>query len=70
MRCVTFCTELVSYGEELLAPRPTPGGAPLVGCPKLLILYIRSYPLLRQQPQVAPCRVERHTWIYMLHGVG
>jgi len=34
------------YGEELLAPRPTPklGGPPLVGCPRLLIQYIRTYP--------------------------
>jgi len=29
----------------LLAPRPTPqaGGPPLVGCPRLLIQYVRSY---------------------------
>jgi len=33
------------YGEDLLAPRPTPqaGGPPLVGWPLLLIRYIRSY---------------------------
>jgi hypothetical protein len=34
------------YGEGLLAPCPTPqaGGTPLVGCPRLPIKYIRSYP--------------------------
>jgi hypothetical protein len=37
--------KLIFYGEEF-APRPTPqaGGPPLVGCPRLLIQYIRSYP--------------------------
>ena len=37
---------LFFYGEELLAPRPThqAGGPPLVGCPRLLIQYIRSCP--------------------------
>jgi hypothetical protein len=34
------------YGEGLSAPSPTPqaGGPPLVGCPRLLIQYICSYP--------------------------
>jgi len=34
------------YGEELLAHQLTPqgGGPTLVGCPRLLIQYIRSYP--------------------------
>jgi hypothetical protein len=41
-----FRNKLVFYGEELLAPRPTPKleGHPLVGCPRLLIQYIRNYP--------------------------
>jgi hypothetical protein len=40
-------TRLSFYGEELLASRQTPqgGGPPLVGCPRLRIQYIRSYPL-------------------------
>jgi hypothetical protein len=39
-----FVTSLFFYGE-LLAPRPTQaGGPPLVGCPRLFIQYIRSYP--------------------------
>jgi len=46
----------------LLAPRPPPvGGAPLIGCPRLLIQYVRSYPsywrpFLHPQPDDAPCR--------------
>jgi len=53
------------YGEELLATRPTPNwGPPLVGCPPLLIQYIRSYPpywrpFLHPQPEDAPCRGDR-----------
>jgi hypothetical protein len=41
-----FSNNICFYGEELLAPRPTPqaGGQPLAGCPRLLIQYIRSYP--------------------------
>ena len=51
------------YGEELLALRPThqAGRSPLVGCPRLLIQCIRSYPpyrgpLLYPQPEDAQCR--------------
>jgi hypothetical protein len=54
------------YGEELLAPRPTPqvGGPHLVGCPRLLIQYIHSYPpywrpFFHPQPEDAPCRGDR-----------
>ena len=56
----------VFYGEGLLAPRPTPqaGGPPLVGCPRLLIQFIHSYPpywrpFLHPQPEDAPCRDDR-----------
>jgi hypothetical protein len=40
---MVFRNMVIFYGEELLAPRPTPqaGGPPLVGCP---LLHIRSYP--------------------------
>jgi hypothetical protein len=58
--CIVFRNMVIFYGEELLAPRPTPkaGGPPLVGCPRL---HIRSYPLyseafLHPQPEDAPCR--------------
>jgi hypothetical protein len=41
-----FRNRLIFYFEELLAPLPTSvaRGPPLVGCPQLLIQYIRSYP--------------------------
>jgi hypothetical protein len=43
---MTFRNKLISYGEELLAPRPTPQVGELftVGCLRLLIQYILSYP--------------------------
>jgi hypothetical protein len=43
---VRFRNKLIFYGEELLTPGPTPKleEHPLVGCPRLLIQYIRSYP--------------------------
>jgi hypothetical protein len=43
---VNFHNKIIFYGEELLAPRPNPkaGGPPIVGCPRLFIQYIRSYP--------------------------
>jgi hypothetical protein len=59
------------YGEALLAPRPTPKleDHPLVGCPRLLIQFILSYPpyrrtFLHPQPEDAPCRGVRDplTW--------
>jgi len=39
----TFRNMLDFYSEGLLDPRPTPGGPPFVGCPRLLIQYILSY---------------------------
>jgi len=61
------------HGEALLAPRPTPKleDHPLVGCPRLLIQFIRSYPpyrrpFLHSQPKDAPCCGDRDlliTWI-------
>jgi len=43
---------------------PQPEGPPLVGCPRLLIQYIRCYPphcrpFLYPQPKDAPCRGDR-----------
>ena len=45
---------------------PQPGGPPLVGCPRLLIEYIRSYPpscrpFRYPQPEDAPYRTDRAT---------
>ena len=62
----TFLNKTHFYGEEFLAPRPTPQAGPphFVGCPRLLIQYIRSYcpywwPFLHPQPEDAPCRSDR-----------
>jgi hypothetical protein len=52
--CECFVKRLIFYGLDLLAPRPTPppaGGPPLVGCSRLFIQYIRSYP---PYPQAVP----------------
>jgi len=61
----TFRNRIRFYGEELLAPRPTPScrSTPFA-CPRLLIQYIRSYPLylrpyLHPQPEDAPSRGDR-----------
>jgi hypothetical protein len=45
-------------------PNPQAGGRPLVGFPRLLIQYIRSYPpyrrpFLHPQPEDAPCHGDR-----------
>ena len=44
--------------------QPQVGGPPFVGCPRVLIQYIRGYPpyrgaVLHPQPEVAPCRGDR-----------
>ena len=51
------------------SPNPQSGGPPLVGCPRLLIQFIHSYPpyrrpFLHPQPEDAPCRGNRdpHPW--------
>jgi hypothetical protein len=53
--CDWFITWLSFYGEEFSAPRSTPSeGPPFVGCPRLLIQYIRSYlPYLQAVPPSA-----------------
>jgi hypothetical protein len=40
-----FRNKLIFYGEELLAPRPSPKleDQPFISCLRLLIQYIRSY---------------------------
>ena len=55
------------------SPNPHAGGPPLVGCPRLLIQFIRSCrlyrrPFLYPQPEDAPCRGDRDPLIlYVLH---
>jgi len=56
-------------GVVSTSPNPEAGGPPLVGCPRLLIQSIRSYPPYRRpflypQPEDAPCRGDRDP----LHG--
>ena len=57
-----FKTVYFSRGGVVSAsPNPQAGGPPLVGCPRLLIQFFRSYPpyrkpLLHPQPEDAPCR--------------
>ena len=56
-------------GVVSTSPNPQAGGPPLVGFPRLLIQFIRSYPPYRRpflypQPEDAPCRDDRDP----LHG--
>jgi hypothetical protein len=51
-------------GVVSTSPNPQAGGPPLVGCPRLLIQFIHSYPpyrrpFLHPQPEDAPCRGDR-----------
>jgi len=62
----TLLSEGQFYGEELLAPLTTPmlEDPPLLGCTRLLIQNIRSYPpywrpSLHPQPEDAPYRDDR-----------
>jgi hypothetical protein len=43
---LTFRNNLIFLRRGVVSPTPNPqaGGQPLVGCPRLLIQYIRSYP--------------------------
>jgi hypothetical protein len=52
------------WGVVSPSSNPQAGGPPLVGCPGLLIQYIRSYPpycrpFLHPQPEDAPSRIDR-----------
>ena len=55
---------ILRWGVVSTSPNPQTGGPPLVGCPPLLIQYIRSYPpycrpFLHPQPEDASCRGDR-----------
>ena len=61
-------------GVVSTSPNPQAGGPPLVGCPRLLIQFIHSYPpywrpFLHPQPEDAPCRGDRHPHSWMMHGL-
>jgi hypothetical protein len=61
----TFCNKITFLRWVVsTSPNPPDGGPPLVGCPRLLIQYIHSYPSYRRpslhlQPEDAPCRGDR-----------
>jgi hypothetical protein len=64
--CIVFCNMVIFYGEELLAPCPTPKleGHPLSAVRDCLFnvfaatLHIRR-PFLHPQPEDAPCHGDR-----------
>ena len=61
---------VLQVGVVIPSPNPQAGGLPLVGCPRLLLQFIRSYPPYRRlflypQPEDAPCRSDRDP----LHGI-
>ena len=62
--CVLLNISVLQGGVVSTSPSPQAGRPPLVGCPRLLIQYIRSYPPYRRpflypQPEDAPCRGHR-----------
>ena len=62
--CVFLNISVLQGGVVGTSPNPQAGGPPLVGCPRFLIQFIRSYPPYRRpflypQPEDAPCRGDR-----------
>jgi len=62
--------DVLQGGVVSTSPNPQAGGPPIVGCPRLLIQFIRRYPPYRRpflypQPEDAPCRGDRDP----LHGI-
>jgi hypothetical protein len=61
------------WGIVSLSPNPQAGGPHLVGCPRLLNQYIRSYPalyggrLLHPQPEESPCCDDRYPYNILIH---
>ena len=63
---------LLRRGVVSTSPNPQTGGPPLIGCLRLLMQFIHSYPpyrrpFLHPQPEDAPCRGDRdpHKYIYL-----
>jgi len=59
--CVFLNIIVLEEGVVSTLPTPQAGGPSLVGCPRLLIQFIRSYPPYRRpflypQPEDASCR--------------
>ena len=64
--CVFLNISVLQGGVVSTSSNPQAGEPPLVGCPRLLIQFIRSYPPYRRpflypQPEDAPCRDDRDT---------
>jgi hypothetical protein len=62
--CKYYLTWVFTGRVVSTSPNPQAGGPALVGCPRLLIQFIRSYPpyrrpFLHPQPEDAPCRGDR-----------
>jgi hypothetical protein len=55
----TFSNKLIIYGELSRRPNPHAGGPPLVGCPRLLIQYIRSFPPYLEGVSIRSLRTRR-----------
>jgi hypothetical protein len=61
---MNFRNKIIFLRWGVVSPTPNPhaGGPPLVGCPRLLSQYIRSYPPYLEavpQPEDAPCRGDK-----------
>jgi hypothetical protein len=62
--CEYYLTWVFTGRVVSTSPNPQVGGPPFVGCPRLLIQFIHSYPPYRRsfphpQPEDAPCRGDR-----------
>ena len=62
--------DVLQGGVVSTSPNPQAGGPPLVGCPRMLIQFIRSYPPYRRpflypQPENVPCCGDRDP-LYMV----
>jgi hypothetical protein len=72
-KCSWFATKSVFTARNCQhSLNPQAEGPPLVGCPRLLIQYIRSYPpywrpFPHPQPEDAPCRGDRHPFTSALN---
>jgi hypothetical protein len=67
VKCFITSCKFLQWGAVSTSPNPQAGGPPHLGCPRLLIQYIRSYPatllimrlFLHLQPEDVPCRGNR-----------
>ena len=72
--CVFLNRSVLQEGVVSISPNPQAGGPSLVGCPWLLIQFIRSYPPYRRpflylQPEDASCRGDRDPLTQHVQGI-